>query len=686
MFRIFSTSMMGKLVGCFVAVVLIAIVLVGYLAHRGARSALYSQACRDVENAREVRKEALLTYMRQSVQLVRFLAHGPNAKRVYAQLKAYHHRIGAKPDGPIDVSTDEYKRLCEDLDPLFKEFVEHCGAGTFGYDDVLVLCAAHGHVMYTAEKRKENGTNIRTGPYKDSKLRSLWEKVVKTGGPAVVDLSNYAPSGGPRMFAGAPLQTADGELAGVLVVEIGPERINSIMGGLKELGKTAKAYLVGSDMLMRSGLSLEGKSTILTKAVETDASRRAVKDETGTETIEDFRGKQVLSSYSGLGLRNERGVAIDFDWGIIAELDVDEAFALARATADRTILIGIVIAVGVTLLAYFLARGIARPIRTISGVAAEVSRGNLTVEVPNLKRSDEIGLLNEAFREMVGNLRRQIGQVLDSVNVVSKAASGISATVAQVVSGTTQTSSAVAETSTTAEQVKQAAGVARERARSVAESSQKAVEISTLGKRATEDTVERMNLIREQMASIGETVVRLSEHSQAIENIMGTVQDLADQSNLLAVNASIEAARAGDQGKGFAVVAHEIKTLADQSKEAAQQVRSILEDTRKWVSAVVMAAEQGGKAVDAGVEQSVAAGQAIEALAKSVMESSQAASVIQASSEQQSQGVDQVSGAIANIAQAVQQNLAGTSQLEEMAAALKHVGVSLEDLVQRYRV
>lgn len=188
------------------------------------------------------------------------------------------------------------------------------------------------------------------------------------------------------------------------------------------------------------------------------------------------------------------------------------------------------------------------------------------------------------------------------------------------------------------------------------------------------------------MESIGETVVRLSEHSQAIEDIIAAVQDLADQSNLLAVNASIEAARAGDQGKGFAVVAHEIKTLADQSKEATGQVRTILEDTRKWVSAVVMATEQGSRAVGAGVSQSTVAGESIQSLANSVAASSQAASVIDTATEQQFAGVDQVARAMANIAQAMHQNLEGTSQLETAAKRLEDLGVSLKDLVERYRV
>ncbi len=186
------------------------------------------------------------------------------------------------------------------------------------------------------------------------------------------------------------------------------------------------------------------------------------------------------------------------------------------------------------------------------------------------------------------------------------------------------------------------------------------------------------------MESIAETVVKLSDQSQAIEEIIGAVQDLADQSNLLAVNASIEAARAGDHGKGFAVVAHEIKTLADQSREATAQVRAILDDTRKWVSAVVMATEQGGKAVEAGMQQSVLAGEAIRSLADSVAASSQAASVIDAQSEQQMTGVDQVAGAIGHIDILMRQNLEAASQLEGASGRLKELGASLRDLVQRH--
>jgi methyl-accepting chemotaxis protein len=181
-------------------------------------------------------------------------------------------------------------------------------------------------------------------------------------------------------------------------------------------------------------------------------------------------------------------------------------------------------------------------------------------------------------------------------------------------------------------------------------------------------------------------VVTLSEQSQAIDEIVSSVQDLADQSNLLAVNASIEAARAGDQGRGFAVVSQEIKTLADQSKNATDQIRTILDDTRKWVSTVVMATEQGTKAVESGVEQSVLAGESIKSLVDRVASSAQEATVIAASTDEQLAGIEQASSAMVQIEKAMHQNLEGTSQVEVAAKKLESLGNTLNELVKYYKV
>jgi methyl-accepting chemotaxis protein len=244
----------------------------------------------------------------------------------------------------------------------------------------------------------------------------------------------------------------------------------------------------------------------------------------------------------------------------------------------------------------------------------------------------------------------------------------------------------VSETTTTVEEVKQTTQMASQKARSVSDSAQKATQVAQRGQQAVADTIAGMHHIQEQTELIAASIVRLSEQSQAIGEIVATVNDLAEQSNLLAVNAAIEAAKAGEQGKGFAVVAQEVKSLAEQSRQATAQVRAILHDVQRGINAAVMAIEQGGKTVEAGVKQSTEAGEAIGLLADHIVESARAAVQIVASSQQQSVGMDQVALAMENIKQASMQNVASSKQTEMAAQDLHGLGQNLKQLMAHYRV
>jgi methyl-accepting chemotaxis protein len=514
----------------------------------------------------------------------------------------------------------------------------------------------------------------------------VYDRVMKTQKPAATDIAVYPVTSAPTAFFGAPVFGDDRTLLGVVVLRISTRRIDRLMKLSDSAGTTADGYLVGTDLLLRSHPRSDKDAHVLKTKVDEKAAKRGLQHQAGHLLDADYRGVASFISYGNLGLSKIKDSYADFDWAIITGINREEAIRPVLSLGYRIFLIAIAVAVIVGIVAFALAKTIAKPILALADQATRISEGDLTIEVESHVRSDEIGVLHGAFETMVNSLRSQTRQTLEGINVLASSAAEISATVQQLAMSTTKTSSAVAETSTTVEEVKQAARVSSEKAKSVSESSKHAVKISEEGKKATEDTIQKMNLIKGQMESVGETVVKLSEHSQAIEAIIATVQDLADQSNLLAVNASIEAARAGDQGKGFAVVAHEIKTLADQSRDATEQVRGILQETRKWVSAVVMATEQGIKAVDAGVEQSLLAGDSIQALSSSVAESSQAAGVIDSSTEQQFIGVDQVSSAMSNIEEAMHQNLGGTAQLETAARRLQDLGDQLKHLVDRYRV
>ncbi|MCL5024402.1 MAG: PAS domain S-box protein [Nitrospirae bacterium] len=283
------------------------------------------------------------------------------------------------------------------------------------------------------------------------------------------------------------------------------------------------------------------------------------------------------------------------------------------------------------------------------------------------------------------NLRQVMLEVQESVNILAPASAEILSTTTQVASSVTETATAVNETMTTVEEVKQTALVSSQKAHYVSKTAQETAQASHTGQKSVEESIELMNRIREQMASIAESIVRLSEQSQTIGEIIATVNDLAAQSNLLAVNAAIEAARAGEQGKGFGVVALEIRNLAEQSKQATGQVRTILGDIQKATSAAVLATEQGSKAVEAGVKQSSQAGDSIRVLAESIVEAAQAATQIVASSQQQLVGMEQIIAAMNNIKSASEQNVSGTKQTETAATNIHALGQKLKQLVDQYK-
>jgi methyl-accepting chemotaxis protein len=273
-------------------------------------------------------------------------------------------------------------------------------------------------------------------------------------------------------------------------------------------------------------------------------------------------------------------------------------------------------------------------------------------------------------------------QLREAISQLSTSSGEIVAMTTQVASGATETAAAVSETTTTVEEVKQTSQVANQKAKYVSDTAQRSAQVSKAGQASVDDTIEGMSHIKEQTDSIAQSIVTLSEQSQAIGEIIATVNELAEQSNMLAVNAAIEAAKAGEQGKGFAVVAQEVKSLAEQSKQATIQVRAILSDIQRATHTAVMATEQGTKAVESAVKQSSSSGEAIRGLTDSIAEAAQAATQIAASSQQQLVGMDQVALAMANIKLASTQNVAATRQAEQAARNLNELGHRLRSLIE----
>ena len=369
--------------------------------------------------------------------------------------------------------------------------------------------------------------------------------------------------------------------------------------------------------------------------------------------------------------------------------EIDQLLLASSQAIDRSLIFcGILGGLAVLLLiltVIVLTQVVSKPLKELSVLSIRIGNGDLTTEIRQVSHNDEVGSLFQTFRTMTDNIRTMVKENKESVNLLSSASSEILAAATQVASSSVETATAVSQTTSTVEEVRQISESSSAKAKAVADNAQKTTEIAQNGKKAVESLVEVMNNIRERVESIAESVVRLSEQGQAIGEIIASVNDIADQSNLLSVNAAIEAAKAGEYGKGFGVVAQEIKGLAEQSRQATTKVRAILLDVQKGTSAAVMATEQGNKAVEIGVRQSREAGESIRVLADSVTEAAQAAVQIAASNQQQMAGISQVTTAMENIKQGSTQTAASTKQAEMAARNLNELAQKIKQLMEHYQ-
>ncbi len=286
---------------------------------------------------------------------------------------------------------------------------------------------------------------------------------------------------------------------------------------------------------------------------------------------------------------------------------------------------------------------------------------------------------------LLHNLRLLAQKLQQEIRLLSHSGSDMLEAVSEASNITESTADSVNNTAATVKELKKTADISSEQARHVAKVSDQTLQVLHENEQAIDETIQGMHHIQGDMKIISQSIAQLNEHSQAIGVIIDTVNELAEQSHLLAVNAAIEAAKAGDQGKGFAVVAQEVRSLADQSKQATVQVRNILHDIQQAMRSAVHAAEQGTQTVANGVIQSSQTNQSIRSLAKEISNVVQAANQIAHSSQQQLIGVEQVATAMIQIKDATQQQVDHMRQIESGIKGLNAVGNNLKELSHEYK-
>lgn len=320
-----------------------------------------------------------------------------------------------------------------------------------------------------------------------------------------------------------------------------------------------------------------------------------------------------------------------------------------------------------------------------------LAEGNLSVNMQVAPGDADTAETREAFDAIAQALNRSVESLRDITVQMQEGAINITSATAEILASSTQMArttreqaSAVNEITSTVEEIKVSAEQVAARAQSVSDAATQATNAAQSGMEAADKAIVGMDDIRQRVESIAENILSLSEQTQQIGDIIDTVTDIADQSNILALNAAIEAAQAGEAGKGFRVVADEVRSLSEQSRQAAAQVKVILGDIQKATNLAVMATEQGTKGVDAGSGLVDRTAQTIRELSETLRASSQAAQLIVAGVQQQTVGLDQIAIGMGDINQAAQQTAVGAQQSQKAAEDLNELAAQLKALVAQY--
>jgi methyl-accepting chemotaxis protein len=421
---------------------------------------------------------------------------------------------------------------------------------------------------------------------------------------------------------------------------------------------------------------LDSRRALLKETVEL---RRTKGFDAGAQVIKSDKGRELMSEIRNLI------VALQGDEQNLLRQRDQQAKASAQATLQMILYGSILGLVLVAVLGVAIHRSIARPLAEFHRFVTAVGEGDLT-QASALDGGDELGRLAQGLNRMVSGLKDVAGQTRGVTENLNSAVVEILASAKQQAASTGERVAACQETNATMQQVSQSCLQMAEKAKQVAATAEAISIASHSGLETVQNTNRSMESIREQAEAVAENVIALSEKTQMVGEIVATVNDIAEQSHLLALNAAIEAAAAGEHGRSFSVVAGEIKNLADQSKEATVQVKSILGDIQKGINSSVLLTEEVVKRVELGKRLADQAASTTREMTSSIQESVQAFQQIRAGTNQQQIGFEHVMQAVKDIGQSSEQAAASTRQMERSAADLAALGQQLRKATDRYRL
>ncbi len=603
----------------------------------------------------------------------------------------------------------------EDYDTLFGFYQK------LGVADIL-LVDAKGYVVYSTQKNIDFATNLINGPFKNTDLGQAYQKAMKAEDSSFSMMTDFKPQlsdfNQQAAFIISPIQDLEEEdsfeILGTMIIKISPKALNDVISSHQKwasigLGKTGDIFLAGANkkIINTNRLFIEDKKIFFSAITKTGISKQTqslIRKQNNTVGLLSLKGKAVelaLQGKSGLlienNIFNQAALyayapikAFGLHWAILSELTTKEAFVANKALSNTLLLtsivvVGIMVALAIILGSVFSLR-LVKPLTKLDDTIQHIeNESDLTCDIA-VSSTYEFGHIAKLLNSMLNKFRNSMTKVSSSTAMLSNASQEMSLITKETSSAIEQQFNEIDQVATAINEMTATVQEVANNASQAATAAEEADEQAHHGRRVVESTINSIDTLAQQNERVTEVIASLNTKSERIGAVMDVIKGIAEQTNLLALNAAIEAARAGEQGRGFAVVADEVRSLASRTQESAGEIETMISELQSEMKHAVTEMDNSKEHTQSSVDNAASAGEALTTITQSIQKITEMNAAIASAADEQSAVTDEINQNIEKIRDISENTTKGSERTTASSVELNQLATELQQLVMQFKI